>query len=125
MVSSRPYCCTSFNACAVIKMVKTPILSKFMEAQHFKQSKWLLYEEMNNIYVWCVSLPFNKPAICSTMSRRVGTTIWRKYGIISKKLQKLFTSFLLLWICKRSMDTYVMPTNDIDYNCHIKAIKFI
>ena len=53
-----------------------------------------------------MSLPFKKPAICNTTSRRVGTTIWRKYGIISEQLQKLFTSFLLLWICKRSIPYY-------------------
>ena len=52
-----------------------------------------------------MSIPFKKPAICNTMSRRVGIRIGRKYGIISKKLQKLFTSFLLLWICKRSIQT--------------------
>ena len=51
-----------------------------------------------------MSLPFKKPAICNTTSGRVGTTIWRKYGIISEKLQKLITSFLLLWICKRSIE---------------------
>ena len=29
------------------------------------------------------------------------------------------------WVSTMHMNAYVMPTNDIDYNCHIKAIELI
>ena len=50
-VLSWPYCCTSFNAQAVIKCKN----AYFIEARHFKHGKWL-HEEINNIILQNVSL---------------------------------------------------------------------
>ena len=87
-VLSRPYCCTSFNARAVISMDKKRKNAYLIEARHFKHGKWLLYEEMNNKYDECLYLLRNQQSAIQRLVglRRVGTTIWRKYGIISEKL---------------------------------------
>ena len=83
-----------------------------MEARHFKHGKWLLYEEMNNIVIWCVSLPFKKPAICNTTSCRVGTTIWHKYGIIFTKNYK---SYLRLFVTMDMQALYIyLPTTELN-----------
>ena len=75
-VLSRPYCCTSFNAHAVISMDKKCKNSYLIEARHFKHGKWLSYEEMNNIYDVCLYLLRNQR---SAIQRLVGLV--QQYGV--------------------------------------------
>ena len=75
-VLSRPYCCTSFNARAVISMDKKCKNAYLIKARHFKHGKWLLYEEMNNIYDACLYLLRNQQ---SAIQRLVGLV--QQYGV--------------------------------------------
>ena len=75
-VLSRPYCCTSFNARAVISMDKKCKNAYLIEALHFKHGKWLLYEEMNNIYDACLYLLRNQRSV---LQRLVGLA--QQYGV--------------------------------------------
>ena len=75
-VLSRPYCCTSFNARAVISRDKKCKNAYLIEARHFKHGKWLLYEEMNNIYDACLYLIRNQQ---SAIQHLVGLV--QQYGV--------------------------------------------
>ena len=75
-VLSRPYCCTSFNARAVISMDTKCKNACLIEARHFKHGIWLLYEEMNNIYDACIYLLRNQQ---SAIQRLVGLV--QQYGV--------------------------------------------
>ena len=68
-----------------VESVKVLILPKFIKAQHFKHGGCLLYKERNNIYHMRIftfkemsRLQYNVLLGCST--------IWRKYGILTRKL---------------------------------------
>ena len=46
--------CTSFNMRVAAGITES--VPKFIEARHFKHGKWLLYEEINNLYDVCLYL---------------------------------------------------------------------